>query len=104
MHEVTEGLRGVEVVVDDFVVVGFGESVEDATADHDNNLEAFLGHCTVKHLKLNDKRTSTAITGDNLIVHVATSEEGSPVDAYKVQAIMEMPPPLMWQQYSIYLT
>ena len=26
MHELIEGLRGVEVIVDDFVVVGYGES------------------------------------------------------------------------------
>ena len=35
MCEVVEGLTGVEVVVDDIVVVGFGESDEVATLDHD---------------------------------------------------------------------
>ena len=42
MHEVTEGLKGVEVIADDIVKVGFGDSMEDATTDHDGNLEAFL--------------------------------------------------------------
>ena len=94
MHEVTEGLRGVdpEVVADDFVVVGFGESVEEATADHDSNLEAFLERCTVKHLKLNDKKLRLRLQEVPFINHVATSE-GLRVDPYKVQAIMEMPPP-----------
>ena len=42
MHELIEGLRGVEVVADDFVVVGFGDTHEVATRDHDHNLEEFL--------------------------------------------------------------
>ncbi len=32
MHEVIEGLQGVEVVADDFVTVGFGDTEEEATA------------------------------------------------------------------------
>ena len=31
MHELIEGLQGAEVVADDFVVVGFGASQEEAT-------------------------------------------------------------------------
>ena len=31
MHVVTEGLKGVEVIADDFVVVGFGDLIEDVT-------------------------------------------------------------------------
>ena len=38
MQEVIEGLRGVEVVADDFVVVGFGDTQEAATRDPDCNL------------------------------------------------------------------
>ena len=92
MHEVTEGLKGVEVIADDFVVVGLGESIEEATADHDSNLEAFLECCTVKHLKLNDKKLKLRLQEVPFIGHVATSE-GLRVDPFKVQAIMEMPPP-----------
>ena len=38
MHEVIEGLQGVEVVADDFLAVGHGESIEEANRDHDKNL------------------------------------------------------------------
>ena len=38
MHELIEGLRGVEVVADDFVVIGFGDTLDDAVIDHDMNL------------------------------------------------------------------
>ena len=42
MHELIEGLSSVKVIADDFAVVGFGESMEDAIQDHDQNLERFL--------------------------------------------------------------
>lgn len=31
MHELAEGLAGIEVVADDFLVVGLGDSYEEAT-------------------------------------------------------------------------
>ena len=46
MHEVIEGLPGIEVVADDFVAVGFGETLEGATRNHDHHLELFLRRCT----------------------------------------------------------
>ena len=91
MHKVTEGLKGVEVIADDFVVVGFGDSIQDATKDHNSNLEAFLEHCTVKHLKLNNKKLRLRLQEVPFISHVAMSE-GLRADPYKVQGIMEMPP------------
>ncbi len=42
MHEVIEGLEG---IADDFIVVGFGSTEEQAAADHDENLKAFLKRC-----------------------------------------------------------
>ena len=92
MHEVAEGLNGVEVVADDFVVVGFGDTVEEATIDHDQNLQAFLQRCEERSLKLNDKKLKLRRPEVPFIGHVATAD-GLCVDPYKVQAIMEMPPP-----------
>ena len=42
MHQLVEGLSGVEVIADDFVVVGFEDSMEDAIQNHDQNLCTFL--------------------------------------------------------------
>ena len=42
MHEIIEGLVGVEVVADDFCVVGFGDTLREAAANHDRNLLDFL--------------------------------------------------------------
>ena len=92
MHEVAEGLNGVEVVADDCVAVGFGDTVEEATIDHDQNLQAFLQRCEKRNLKLNDKKLKLRRPEVLFIGHVATAD-GLCVDPYKVQAIMEMPPP-----------
>ena len=45
MHEVIEGLTGVEVIADDFVVVGRGHTTQGAVEDYDKNLTALLQRC-----------------------------------------------------------
>ena len=42
MHEAIEGLQGVEVIGDDFLVCGFGDTVDEAAKDHDQNLTALI--------------------------------------------------------------
>lgn len=74
MHEVIEGLSGAEVVADDFVVVGFGNTSEEATQDHDKNLECFLQWCAEKNLKLNDKKLQLRLLEVPFIGHVATAD------------------------------
>ena len=56
MHEIIGGLQGIEVVADDFMAVGFGETLEQATRNHDDHLELFLQHCDEKNIKLNDTK------------------------------------------------
>ena len=92
MHQLIEGLHGVEVVADDFVVVGFGEGQEEATGDHDCNLEKFLQRCAAWNVKLNWKKVQLRKTEVPFIGHVAT-DKGLCVDPAKVRAISEMPPP-----------
>ena len=57
MHEIIEGLRGVEVIADDFLIIGFGETQQDAIKDHDANLTKFLQRAREKGLKLNPEKT-----------------------------------------------
>ena len=92
MHEVVEGLQGIEVVADDFVAVGFGATLEQATRNHDDHLEAFLQRCDEKNLKLNDTKIKLRMQEVPFIGHIATAD-GLCVDPHKVQAIMEMPQP-----------
>ena len=92
MHELIEGLQGIEVVADDFVAVGFGDTLEQANHDHDNHLEAFLQCCADKNLKLNDTKLQLRLREVPFIGHIATAD-GLSVDPHKVQAIMAMPQP-----------
>ncbi|CAB4045905.1 Hypothetical predicted protein [Paramuricea clavata] len=41
-HEFIEGLEGVEVIMDDFLVIGYGDTVEEAGSSHDKNLVGLL--------------------------------------------------------------
>ena len=53
MHELVEGLQGIEVVADDFVVVGYGNMVDEANVDHDKRLHSFLQRYEERGIKLN---------------------------------------------------
>ena len=93
IHELIQGLRGVEVVADDFVVVGFGDTLQAAVKDHDRNLEEFLQRCTARGVKLNSNKVSLRKQEVPFIGHVAT-DKGLRADPGKVQAITEMPRPI----------
>ena len=92
MHELIEGLHGVEVMADDFVTVGFGDTSDEAVVDHDKNLEAFLLCCDERGIRLNPDKVKLRKKEVPFIGHVAT-EDGLCVDPSKVHAITEMPPP-----------
>ena len=92
MHELIEGMPHIEVVADDFVVIGYGETHEQATRDHDKNLTVFLQLCQECGLKLNVDKLKLRQTEVFFIGHVATGG-GLRVDPAKVKAIREMPSP-----------
>ena len=92
MYDLIHSLQGVEVVADDFVVVGFGDTPEVASRDHDKNLEQFLQRCAERGVKLNSDKVKLRSSELPFIGHVAT-DQGLCVDPMKIQAITEMPPP-----------
>ena len=92
MHELIEGMPHVEVVADDFVVVSYRSTPQEAHLDHDKNLTAFLKLCEQRGLKLNADKLKLRETQISFIGHLATAE-GLRVDPAKVRAIQEMPPP-----------
>ena len=55
IKEIIEGLEGVEVIADDFLIIGYGENDQEEASNHDNNLKAFLRTCRKNNLKLNWK-------------------------------------------------
>ena len=53
MHELIEEISGIEVIADDFLVVGCGDTIEEATIYHDKKLGSFLRKCTKEKIHLN---------------------------------------------------
>ena len=92
MHELIEGLTDIEVVADDFIAVGYGETFEEATRDHDRNLLDFLKRCEAKNVRLNPEKLKLRQSQVLFIGHMAT-DQGLEVDPAKVRAIIEMPAP-----------
>ena len=86
IHKLIEGLQGVEVITDDFVLVGFGDSLQEATRDHDRNLEAFNHRCAVKGVRLNSNKIRLRQSEVHFIGHIATNK-GLRADPNKVKAI-----------------
>ena len=92
MREHIEGLAGVEVIADDFVIVGFGNTPAEWQADHDRNVRAFLDRCRERNLKLNKKKARLRQQEVPFIGHILTPEGLKP-DPHKVEAIVGMPDP-----------
>ena len=92
MHELVEGLTGVEVIADDFLVCGFGDTNEAAIANHDQNLKAFLRHARERNLTLNSEKLKLRQSQVPFIGHLLTAEGLKPVLS-KVQAIVDYPVP-----------
>ena len=92
MHELIEGLTGIEVVADDFIAVGYGDTFEEAAQDHDKNLLVFLQRCKERKVHLNLEKLKLRQSQVLFIGHMAT-DQGLRIDPAKVRAIVEMPPP-----------
>jgi len=91
MHQLLEGLHGV-LGADDFCVVGYGETDEEAAADYYRNIRAFLTRCTECNVKLNGSKFQLRQAKVPFIGHVA-SNRGLQVSTDKVRAIVDMPVP-----------
>lgn len=92
IHEIAEGLKGVEVIADDFLVCGFGETTEQAAHDHDHNLIALLKKARDKNLKINRDKLRMRLPEVQFMGHVLT-KDGIKMDPRKLEAIKNMPTP-----------
>ena len=75
MNELVEDLKGIEVIADDFVIVGYGDSHEAAVADHDRNINAFLRRCEECGVLLNTQKLCLRETEVPFIGHVTLDKE-----------------------------
>ena len=82
MNQLVEGLKGTEVIHDDFLIVGCGDTDDEAEADHDRNLKAFLERARERNLRLNADKLKLKMTQVPYIGHLLT-REGLCVDPKK---------------------
>jgi len=83
MHEIVEGLSGVEVIADDFLICGFGATKEQAIANHDFNLRLFLDRARKRGLKLNREKIKLRQSSVPFIGHLLT-DKGLAPDPLKI--------------------
>ena len=92
MHEIIEGMEGIEVVADDFLIYGCGKTTELANEDHDRKFRAFLEKCKINNLHLNKAKMIYKNTEVSYLGHRLSSEGIKPCEE-KIKAIQQMPCP-----------
>ena len=86
MHETIEGLDGVEVIADDFLITGKDD------AEHGANLQAFLNRCRERNLVLNAEKVRYKLQEVSFMGCLLT-DEGMKPDPRRVEAVLDMPMP-----------
>ena len=92
IHEFIEGLQGIEVIADDFIIAGFDDIKEEAHKSLEQNERSFFTRCKEWNLKLNRDNVQRAQTNVRFMGHQLTPEGLKP-DPAKVEAINAMPEP-----------
>lgn len=92
LQEKLADLPGVVVVRDDILVMGYGDSQEEAVKDLDDNLVKLLQRARQANLKLNKSKMNLRKPEVSFMGHVITSKGLKP-DPKKVKAVEEMPRP-----------
>ena len=88
-------LKGVDVLRDDILVSGSGDTIKEANANHDANLIRLLQRARKVNLKFNSKKLN--LRKSEVMGYVLTSEGLKP-DPDKIQAVSKMPKPTCKQQ------
>jgi len=92
MHTALQGLHGVEVIADDILVFGCGDTEEECQHDHGTNLKQLLQRAREQNLKLNKKKLKLCLPEVSYMGHCLT-RDGLRPDPAKVKAISDMPRP-----------
>ena len=92
MNEIVENLPGIEVIADDLLVIGNGDSTEEAVKDHDAKLQRLLLKAREVGLKFNAEKLKLRKSEVRYMGHLLTAE-GLKIDPEKVKALLEMPAP-----------
>lgn len=91
-HELLAGLKGIEPIADDVLIVGCGDTDEEAERDHDVKLLALMERCRSVKLRLGLKKLQFKVKDVHFHGHIL-SAKGLKPDPDKVRAILDMPNP-----------
>lgn len=80
------------VIADDILITGEGDTQEEATKNHNENLKCFVVRCREKDIKLNADKFKMRSQSVPYIRHLLTAE-CLRIDPEKVQAIKELQRP-----------
>ena len=97
LHEQLSGLDRVEILRDDILVAGYGDTQEEAEANHDQNLRKLLDRARKVNLKLNRKKMNLKKQQVKFMGHMIT-KGGLKPDPDKVKAVKNMPKPTCEQE------
>ena len=61
-EEILEGLKGVEMIPNYILALGYGETTQEALENHHENLENLSKRCAEKNLKLKKKKAKFRMT------------------------------------------
>ena len=92
LHQALEGRLSVACIADDILVYGVGDTLEEATLDHDQNFASLLERCHHKSIKLNKHKLALRVQEVDFMGHLLTAQGLKP-DPKKVEAILKLPTP-----------
>ena len=92
LHMVLDGLEGTEVIADDILVYGVGETVAEARQDHDDKIVKVLDRLKEKLVKINRDKMKMHLTEIKYMGHLLTAEGIKP-DPAKIQGLRNIPYP-----------
>ena len=69
-----EGLTGIACIADDILIYGVGDSLEEAAADHNNNLNLLMHRCHAKGIKLNHEKMELRVPKLHFMGHCITPQ------------------------------
>ena len=87
MHEFVEDLEGVELIADDFLIAGLGNTDHEVNQSLERNKQAFIEKCRLWNLKLNRAKVKQHQSSVKFMGHLLASQGLIP-DPKKIQAIL----------------
>lgn len=97
LQEKLADVKGVEIINDDILVMGFGETQDQAVRNHDESLVQLLERSRKGNLRLNSERMKLKKPEVKFLGHIV-SKDGLKPDPEKVKAVEQMPQPTCKQE------